>query len=92
MRLLVDGGCDTVTVLPLAERVSAAIDACELSWSATPDEPYPGSGPFDVANPTACILRDQRLGVFPPEDDQDSAEFCALLGLRAPEEERDGTP
>lgn len=81
---LVDDDRNAFELLPLSERVSAATERCEASWSAVPDEPYPGSGPIDVPNPTVCILADTRLGVFPNRDDEHTDSFCEGLGLAAP--------
>jgi hypothetical protein len=82
--ILVDDDRNAFELLPLSERVAAAIERCEASWSAVPDEPYPGSGPIDVPNPTACILADTRLGVFPNRAGQPTGPFCEGLGLAAP--------
>lgn len=81
----VDDGRDTDTLLSLGARVKAALDACETSWSAAPDDPYPGGGPFEVSNPTACVLRDHRIAVFPNDDNKDDSDFCAALGLADPQ-------
>ncbi|PPF32069.1 hypothetical protein C5D04_13720 [Rathayibacter sp. AY1D2] len=81
---LVDDGRNAFKLLPLSKRVDAAIERCEASWSAAPDEPYPGSGPIDVPNPMVCVLADNRLGVFPNRAGQSTGPFCEGLGLSAP--------
>lgn len=81
---LVDDARDAFTLLPLADRITAAIDACQVSWSAVPDQPYPGSGPVAVENPTVCVLPDRRLGVFPNPADQPTHLFCESLGVAPP--------
>lgn len=66
-------------LLPVEERVSDALRMCGLV--------YQGAGTnqaVEVPNPTACLLRDGRIGVFPNQDRATTEQFCQRLGLAVP--------
>lgn len=60
---------------PVADRVAAALRLCGREYEA--------AGAV-VANPTACVLKDHRIAVFPNAKAADAATFCTGLGLSAP--------
>jgi len=62
-------------VLPMDDRVRDALHLCSLTYA---------DAEADVANPTACVLKDQRIGVFPNATDATPVTFCASIGLGAP--------
>ncbi|WKK72743.1 hypothetical protein Q0F99_07475 [Rathayibacter oskolensis] len=80
----VDSDRDTTALRALEDRVATALEWCGASWSAVPDEPGAGTGPVDVPHPTACVLSDDRIGVFPNRDDDPTDSFCEALGATAP--------
>ena len=79
-----DDGRDTATLNSMAERVRFAIQTCEAGYTAIPTDPNLRTAPIDVPNPTACLLGDGRLAVFPNKDDLGVTAFCDSLALTDP--------
>lgn len=63
------------TLLPAADRVDDALALCAARYAETR---------ATVAHPTACLLKDLRIGVFPNAAGANPATFCASLGLSVP--------
>jgi hypothetical protein len=55
-----------------SERVAAALEMCDLGY---------GMNGVQAPHPTACVLPDLRIGVFPNLRGLEAGEFCESLGL-----------
>lgn len=76
-------GLESVT-----DRVRLAVATCEAGYTAVPTQPDAGqklipASPH-VPDPTACLLGDGRVAVFPNAAAASPAKFCETLGLVAP--------
>jgi hypothetical protein len=68
---------DDLSGMDAAERVTLALESCAIGF---------GDAGVPAPQPTACELRDLRLGVFPNSERLDAAELCTSLGLGLPPE------
>ena len=75
------GVADKARVDSLAERVAFALATCEAGYNAVPTSGDPAAGPYDVPNPTACVLSDGRIAVLPNKDGLSDTAFCPSIGL-----------
>lgn len=65
----------------LPARVAFALQTCEAGYRAVPTSGDPSAGPYDVPNPTACVLDDGRIAVLPNRAGSSDASFCSSIGL-----------
>lgn len=65
----------------LAVRVAFALQTCKAGYSAAPTGQDPTAGPYNVPNPTACVLDDSRIAVLPNKGGLSDAAFCSSIGL-----------
>lgn len=77
MALMGDSDRQKERLLSTEQRVAKAIEVCTVIYPSLTTDPVP--------HPTACLLKDNRLGVFPNRDNQDVRGFCLALGLRPPQ-------
>jgi hypothetical protein len=75
---------DTTALNSLPDRVQFALQTCEAGYVAIPTEKSPGTGPFTVPNPTACLLDNGRIAVLPNKNAASNETFCKSAGLQAP--------
>lgn len=68
----------------MAERVRFAIQTCQAGYTAVATDPHVRTAPIAVPHPTACILGDGRLAVFPNKNELSAARFCDTLALASP--------
>jgi hypothetical protein len=81
-------GSSSARLSSLERRVDLAVSTCEAGYTAVPttndgDDAAPPAA-VQVPDPTACILRDGRIGVFPNKDSLSAAAFCESIGLASP--------
>jgi hypothetical protein len=61
--------------------VAFALQTCEAGYSAVPTSQDPAAGPYNVPNPTACVLGDDRIAILPNKGALSDAAFCPSVGL-----------
>jgi hypothetical protein len=76
-----DGVVSTDRVDSLTDRVAFALQTCEAGYRAVPTSHDPAAGPYDVPNPTACVLNDSRIAVLANKGGLSNAAFCSSVGL-----------
>jgi len=76
-----EGAVSKDQVGSLRDRVAFALQTCEAGYNAIPTSHDPAAGPYDVPNPTACVLNDSRIAILPNKAGLSDPAFCSSIGL-----------